>query len=248
MPRPLARSGWVMTSFRENPALTRRSSVGTAKTGVPQKTRFIIKGSDCSVVNSSYHSPAFTILRILRFIMSRFSALMWLMYSFPLRWSVSCSKARASSSSPVTSNVSPLRFWARAVTLRARVTFSRNSGRLRQPPFDVNDLRVDQHDFGLGVFLEGHVDHRDSLADADLRSGQPDSVSGIHALEHVINQLSKLVIELGNRGRWLFQNRIAVFDDGIDHLEVLQLLAVAFVISLQLQHRITTELLQRKTR
>src|SRR5215472_12810042 len=41
MPRPRARSGWVTTSFTANPALTKRSSVGTAKTGVPQKTRFI---------------------------------------------------------------------------------------------------------------------------------------------------------------------------------------------------------------
>src|SRR6516164_11313683 len=41
MPRPLARSGWVTTSFTANPRSTRRSRVGTAKTGVPQKTRFI---------------------------------------------------------------------------------------------------------------------------------------------------------------------------------------------------------------
>jgi len=32
-----------------------------------------------------YHSPALTSLRILRFIRSRFRALMWLIYNFPLR-------------------------------------------------------------------------------------------------------------------------------------------------------------------
>src|SRR5271166_1048470 len=45
MPRPLARSGWVTTSFTRNPASTSFSSVGTANVGVPQKTRFIMTGS-----------------------------------------------------------------------------------------------------------------------------------------------------------------------------------------------------------
>src|SRR5664279_5844498 len=41
MPRPLARSGWVTTSFTLNPASTSFSKVGTANIGVPQKTRSI---------------------------------------------------------------------------------------------------------------------------------------------------------------------------------------------------------------
>src|SRR5450755_404046 len=41
MPRPLARSGWVTTSFTLSPASTNFSSVGTANSGVPQKTRSI---------------------------------------------------------------------------------------------------------------------------------------------------------------------------------------------------------------
>src|SRR5450755_5192599 len=41
MPRPLARSGCVTTSFTLNPASTNFSSVGTANSGVPQKTRSI---------------------------------------------------------------------------------------------------------------------------------------------------------------------------------------------------------------
>src|ERR1035441_116131 len=41
MPRPLARSGWVTTSFTLKPASTNFSSVGTANIGVPQKTRSI---------------------------------------------------------------------------------------------------------------------------------------------------------------------------------------------------------------
>src|SRR5450759_2709791 len=41
MPRPLARSGWVTTSFTLKPASTSFSSVGTANIGVPQNTRSI---------------------------------------------------------------------------------------------------------------------------------------------------------------------------------------------------------------
>src|SRR5215469_16901676 len=44
MPRPLGRSGWVTTNLTANPRSTRRSRMGTAKTGVPQKTRFIMAG------------------------------------------------------------------------------------------------------------------------------------------------------------------------------------------------------------
>ena len=55
----------------------------------------------------------------------------------PFRWSISWQKARASRSSPVISNDSPLTFWARTVTLLGRVTCSRNPGRLRQPSSPV---------------------------------------------------------------------------------------------------------------
>src|ERR1035438_6196227 len=41
MPRPLARSGWVTTSFTPKPPSTSFSRVGTANVGVPQKTRSI---------------------------------------------------------------------------------------------------------------------------------------------------------------------------------------------------------------
>src|ERR1035437_7319861 len=42
MPRPLGRSGWVATSFTRKPAATSFSSVVTANSGVPQKTKSIM--------------------------------------------------------------------------------------------------------------------------------------------------------------------------------------------------------------
>src|SRR5271166_7111841 len=87
-------------------------------------------------------------------------------------------------------------------------------------PFNMDDLRIDQHDLGFGVFLESDIDDRDALADADLGSGEADAVGGIHALKHVVGQFEQFVIELGNRDARLLQDRVTVFDDGIDHLEV----------------------------
>src|SRR5712671_7425290 len=52
-PRPLGRSGCVTTSCTWNPESTNRSSVGTAKPGVPQKTRLrdedIGQFCDCAI-------------------------------------------------------------------------------------------------------------------------------------------------------------------------------------------------------
>jgi len=72
-PRPRGLSGRVTTRETTKPAASSFSNVGTAKRGVPQKTR-LRDGLNLH----TYHSPALTSLRILRFIKSRFRALMWL--------------------------------------------------------------------------------------------------------------------------------------------------------------------------
>ncbi len=100
MPRPRGLSGWVTTRGTEKPASTSFSRVGTANAGVPQKTRLREAGIGRQTSDPNrfadvrgltpdacfpYHSPAFISLRILRFMKSRLSALMWLMYSLPFR-------------------------------------------------------------------------------------------------------------------------------------------------------------------
>src|SRR5215469_2484126 len=245
MPRPLARSGWVTTNFTANPASTRRSRVGTAKAGVPQKTRFITAAlpfagfhhlADLTLEHVALQRTDVTDVQlpveVIGFV-KQGSRQQLLAGDFER---LALEILGAGGDFARTSNLFPKLGDAQASFVRC------------DPPFDVNDLRIDQHDLGVGVFLEGHVDHSNSLADANLRGSQSDAVGGIHALKHVIGELPEFIIELGDRGRRLLQNRIAVFDDGIDHLEVSQLLAVALVISLQLQHRVTTELPQRKPR
>ena len=71
IPRPRGRSGCVRTRGTACPAATSFSSVGTAKLGVPQNTRFMAWVSTDEV----YHSPAFASFFIRRLMRSRFSAL-----------------------------------------------------------------------------------------------------------------------------------------------------------------------------
>src|SRR5215831_4267542 len=51
--------------------------------------------------------------------------------------------------------------------------------------FAVSDFGIDQNDFGFGVFAAGDVNHGDADALADLRSGKPDALRGIHSRKHV---------------------------------------------------------------
>src|SRR5271169_3075365 len=63
MPRPPARSGWVTTSLTRKPASASLSSVGTANSGVPQKTRSITTASPFpgfhQLADLAFHQIAF---------------------------------------------------------------------------------------------------------------------------------------------------------------------------------------------
>ena len=76
---------------------------------------------------------------------------------------------------------------ARTRTFAARDTFSRISGRLRQPsssfclPSLVDDFGIDENDLVFRIFLEAEVDDREPFRNADLRRGQPDAMGRVHA-------------------------------------------------------------------
>jgi hypothetical protein len=84
-------------------------------------------------------------------------------------------------------------------------------------PFSVNDFRINENEFGVGLLLEGDVDDGDASGDADLRGGQADSVGGVHRLEHICDEFLQLFVENGHRFGGLLESRIAEFYDGIDH-------------------------------
>jgi len=98
--------------------------------------------------------------------------------------------------------------------------------------FGADDLGIHQHQSGLGIFLEGNVDDGQALGDADLRRRQAYAVRRVHGLEHVLDQLAQSGVEDGDGFRRFLQNRVAIFDDGIDHQEQLS------VASSQLSARI----------
>src|SRR5271166_5636180 len=245
IPRPLARAGWVTTNFTLKPAATSFSMVGTANVGVPQKTKSITAVSPFAglhqLADLALHDVALERADVADVELSVEV--------------VGFMKQGAGQE-----------FFAgdlEGLTLRvlgAGGDFARPGdflAELRQAQaafiggdatFDMDDFRVDQHDLGFRVLLEGDIDDRDALADADLRGCQADAVSGVHAPEHVVDQLAQFVIELGNGDGRLLQDRVTVFDDGIDHLEVSYLLTVAFEIASQFKHRITAELFQSEPR
>jgi hypothetical protein len=83
--------------------------------------------------------------------------------------------------------------------------------------FGMNDFRIDEDEFGVGIFLEGDVDDSNAASNADLRGGKSDSVGSVHGLEHVRDELLQFFVEDGYGLRRLFENWIAEFYDGINH-------------------------------
>src|SRR5437868_14846666 len=81
----------------------------------------------------------------------------------------------------------------------------------------ADDFRIDQYEFGFGIFLEGDVNDRDALADTDLRGSEADTVCRVHRFEHVFDELLQIIVEDRNRFRGFFENGIAEFYDGVDH-------------------------------
>src|SRR5580698_5458432 len=118
------------------------------------------------------------------------------------------------------------------------------SFRLSMLPFLMKNLRIRQHKFGVRIFLESDIDHSQSLGDAYLGRSQTDSMSFIHGLEHVVDQLSQFVVENRHRLTGPLQYRVAKFYDGIDHSVVLQLLAVALKITQRFGHGVAAKLLE----
>ena len=101
---------------------------------------------------------------------------------------------------------------------------------LRQPSFWVwrpSVRMIGNHQLGVWIFLESHVNDRQPLRNSDLRRRQSDSVRRVHRLEHVIHQLFQMSIENSDRFGRLFEDRIAKLHNGIDHAD--------FVVSLATQ-------------
>src|SRR5260370_1772175 len=53
----------------------------------------------------------------------------------------------------------------------------------------LDDLGIDEDELLFGILLEADVDDGEALRDADLLRGDADALRGVHALEHLIDEL-----------------------------------------------------------
>src|SRR5579864_763825 len=83
--------------------------------------------------------------------------------------------------------------------------------------FGMNNLRVDQDQFGVRILFEGYVDDRDAAADTNLRRRETHAVGFVHRFKHIVDELLEFAIEGGYFLCGLLKNRVAEFYDRIDH-------------------------------
>src|SRR6187402_213435 len=85
------------------------------------------------------------------------------------------------------------------------------------PPFDRDDLWVNEHDLLLWSLLKAEIDNRDAARDVDLRRSQTDTLRGVHGLKHIVDELLQRVVEERDRLCDLLENGIRKFDDFVEH-------------------------------
>jgi len=88
---------------------------------------------------------------------------------------------------------------------------------LRVAAFLVDNFGINEDYFRVGVLLEGDVHDGDAARDADLRRRQAHTASGIHRLEHVIDEQFQFSVKDRNFLGRLLEDRISELYDGIDH-------------------------------
>src|SRR5271154_977514 len=134
-------------------------------------------------------------------------------------------------------------------------------------PFGVNDFRIRADEFGLRILAVAHVDYGDAQAQADLRGSQAHTVRRIHGLEHVVDELLKIGVELLDALGRRFKHRVPVFNDWMNHLrcicpscllltgdktsearlKVVELFLISVEIAASLLHRIPAEFVQERS-
>jgi hypothetical protein len=80
----------------------------------------------------------------------------------------------------------------------------------------IDDFGVDEDDFVFGAFLEADVNYGDLFGDADLRSGEADALRGVHAVEHLVDELGQLGGEVGDGFALFDEDGVGIFYDGVE--------------------------------
>ena len=80
----------------------------------------------------------------------------------------------------------------------------------------IDDLGVDKDELIFRSLFKAYVYHCDLLGDAYLRSSKADTLGGVHAVEHLFDELSQFRGELGDRLTLFQQDGVGVFDDRVE--------------------------------
>ncbi len=81
--------------------------------------------------------------------------------------------------------------------------------------FGMKHLRIDKHELVFRPLTEADIDDSELFGDADLRGGETDAFSRVHAIEHLLSQLSELGVELGDGFAFFREDRVGVLEDGV---------------------------------
>src|SRR5260221_1683814 len=88
---------------------------------------------------------------------------------------------------------------------------------LRDAALGVNDLRIDENEFLLWVFLERDINDRNAPSNTDLGCGEANSVRGVHGFEHIVDKLAQAGVKLRYGSGLGLENWVAQLNNGIDH-------------------------------
>jgi hypothetical protein len=107
-----------------------------------------------------------------------------------------------------------------AIHILAEVGNAEASFALRVAAFLVNDLGIHEDDLRVGVLFKGYVHDGDAKRNANLRRCQPHAASGVHGLEHILDEHLQFSVEDRDLRSRLLENRVSELYDGIDHFSV----------------------------
>ena len=138
--------------------------------------------------------------------------------STPCRWSSSCWKSRASSSSASISTSLPSRSQPASRTsfgpdhLDVEVRDGQATLVVHPLPPALLDDRVDEGQRALADVVDEQL-----LLHADLRRGQAQPGSGVHDLEHLVGQADELAVDVGHLGGRGLEHGVAEHSDLAGH-------------------------------
>ena len=80
----------------------------------------------------------------------------------------------------------------------------------------VDDFGIDEDEAVFGALVEADVDDGDLLGDGDLGGGEADALGGVHAVEHLVDELGELGGEFGDGFALFEEDGVGVEDDFVE--------------------------------